>query len=140
MSLRKDWVNAKARAAKENGGKDVWKDFTLKDLGFGPVLDAFEAAEARFDAFDAKLDEATASRQQKDQWLKLLMAKERSAKKAEEIAGNYKIDIDRLKARGLINDKAWNALSNGLTHAKHAITPNPQDVAQLRKKVARLGS
>ncbi len=140
MSHRKEWVTAKARAAKENGGKDVWKDHKLKDLGLGPALDVFDAAAARFDAFDKKFDETSPSPQQKAQWIKLVNAKDQSAKKVNEIVRNYDIDVDRLKAHGAINDKISDALSNGLSRAKKVVASNPLEIQQLRKKIERLSS
>jgi hypothetical protein len=139
VSHRKDWVSAKAQAAKANSGKDVWKDFRLKDLGLGPALDAFDAAAARFDTFDKKFNETNATRQQKDQWIKLVTARDQSARKAIEIIRNYDIDLDRLKSHRAINDQVYDALTNGLSHSKIHVAAKPADTEQLRKKIARLG-
>jgi hypothetical protein len=138
VSNRKDWVSAKARAAKANGGNDVWKQFRVKDLGLGPALDAFDAAVAKFEAFDKAFDENNPSGQQKAQWLKLVKAKDQSARKVSDIVTEYNIYLDDLKRRRAINDKTWNTLSSGLYDAKKLVASNPMDIEDLRRKIKRL--
>lgn len=124
MSLRKDWVEAKAEAAKRNGGKDVWRDNKLKEMGLGAALDAFEAAETKFDAVDTKFALIQRpTKQQEDAWIAAGDAYFKATAKVNEIAREYLKDLKKLKSRGILtkakspNDwpGAYNPLYSALT-------------------------
>lgn len=124
MSLRKDWVEAKAEAAKRNGGKDVWRDNKLKEMGLGAALDAFEAAETKFDAVDTKFALIQRpTKQQENAWIAAGDAYFKATAKVNEIAREYLKDLKKLKSRGILtkakspNDwpGAYNPLYSALT-------------------------
>lgn len=115
-SARKVWVDAKTKAAKENGGKDLWKDTKVKALGLGPALDAYDAADTRFVAYDAKFNEKNATRPQKDQFIKLATARDKLAAKIMQICRNYRAETRLLKNRGYLTEAAWDRLENALLH------------------------
>ena len=115
-SARKVWVDAKTKAAKENGNKDLWKDNKVKDLGLGPALDAYDAADTRFVAYEAKFNENTATRPQKDQFIKLAAARDKLAGKVTQICRNYKAETRLLKNRGYLTEAVWGRLENAFVH------------------------
>jgi hypothetical protein len=98
-SLRSQWIRGKAQAVKANGGKDPWKQYKIKDQKLGPALDAFQAAAAKFAAFDIKYDRSTATEPQKNQYKSLLEAQEMAAAIAAHRYRNYQIDFETLIKR-----------------------------------------
>lgn len=138
MSARARWNASKAAAAKENGGKDVWKDHKVPNQNLGPALDAFDAAAAKFKAFDKKFDDSNPTQQQKEQWIKLALEKDRTAKRVNELAKNYQLDLERLTSHKATAEKIVDVLSSGLKDASRHVTPQRGDNDQLRRRIDRL--
>jgi hypothetical protein len=138
MSARTKWVAAKAQAAKENGGKDVWKDHKVPNQNLGPALDAFDAAAAKFKALDKKFDEDKTTKQQKEQWIALALEKNRTGKRVNELARNYMLDLERIVSHGATTKKIEDVLSSGLKDASRHVTPERGDKEQLQRRIDRL--
>jgi len=112
-SLRSEWVKGKARAVKANGGKDPWKEYKIKDQKLGPALDAFEAATAKFDAFDKKYDKFSATESQKQQYERLRGAQEMAAKTVSQRYRNYQVDFQTLVKRDQLKKEVLDAVEGG---------------------------
>lgn len=137
-SARKVWVDAKTKAAKENGGKDLWKDTKVKALGLGPALDLYDAAETRLAAYDAKFNESNATRSQKDQFIKLATARDKLAGKIIQICRNYRADTRLLKNRGYMTEAAWDRLENAFFHITGEVTMDAAAKKQHTEMLERL--